>query len=87
MAEVILGNNNIDVLIVRIKDEEYSIPLGGSIPYGKLKKMKTDDDFIKFFEEHIPVKVFETLTINEIKSLSKAWSDATKEAQGITLGE
>lgn len=87
MAEVILGNNNIEVLVVKIKDDEYSIPLGGSIPYGKLKTMKTDKDFVNYFEEHIPTKVFETLTVNEIRALSNAWSKATKEAQGITMGE
>lgn len=87
MAEVNIGQNQVEVLVVCIGSGEYKVPLAGSIPYVKLKKLKTDDDMIAFFEEYIPSEVFETLLVKDIQALIKAWNDATKESEGATPGE
>lgn len=87
MAEVILNKKQIETLVVDIEGKKYSIPLGGSLPYSKLKTLKSEEAFMEFFSEHITEKVFDTLTIDEIRQISDAWSNATKASQGITLGE
>lgn len=88
MAEVNLDKSKfVETLEVTIEGKKYNIPLGGSVPYGKIKKIKTDDDLINFFKEYIPEDVFETLLVKEVRTISNAWGEATKEAQGASLGE
>ena len=40
MAEVTLKKRDTEVLKINIGDKAYSLPLGGSIPYKQLKKLK-----------------------------------------------
>lgn len=87
MAEVVIEKRPIEVLEVNIEGKKYSIPLGGSLPYGKLKKLTSNDAFIEFFKEYIPEKVFDSLYTADIKTISDEWSKATKATQGSTLGE
>ena len=88
MAEVIIKRKDkIEVLKATIGDKTYSIPLASSLPYVKLKAMRTDDKVIEFFKEHIPEEVFNELTTDEIMQLVKAWNDATQAEQGATVGE
>lgn len=87
MAEVTLRNEKTEVLVVNIGKEKYNVPLGGSLPFAKLKKLKTDEDTINFFKEYIPEEIVDALTLSELKTLAQAWSDATKESQGLTPGE
>lgn len=88
MAEVIIKKKEqTDVLKATIGEKTYSIPLASSIPYVRLKAMRTDDKVIEFFKEYIPDKVFDELTTDELMQLVKAWNDATVEAQGLSVGE
>ena len=88
MAEVIIKRKEqIDVLKATIGDKTYSIPLASSLPYVKLKTMRTDDKLIEFFKEHIPENVFNELLTDEVMQLVKAWNDATEEEQGASVGE
>lgn len=88
MAEVIIKRKEqIDVLKATIEDKTYSIPLASSLPYVKLKELKTDDALIEFFKEHIPEEVFNTLLTDEVLQLIQSWNDATLEATGASVGE
>jgi len=88
MAEVIIKKKEqIEVLKATIEDETYSIPLASSLPYVKLKAMRTDEKVIEFFKEHIPEEVFNELTTDEVMQLVKAWNDATQAEQGVSVGE
>lgn len=88
MAEVIIKKKEqIEVLKATIEDETYSIPLASSLPYVKLKAMRTDDKVIAFFREYIPEEVFNELTTDEVMQLVKAWNDAIQAEQGVSVGE
>jgi len=88
MAEVIIKRKEqIDVLKATIGDKTYSIPLASSLPYVKLKAMRTDDKVIEFFKEYIPEEVFNSLVTDEVMQLVKAWNDATEAEQGASVGE
>ena len=88
MAEVIIKRKEqIDVLKATIGDKTYSIPLASSLPYVKLKTMRTDDKVIEFFKEYIPEEVFNSLVTDEIMQLVKGWNDATQAEQGASVGE
>lgn len=88
MAEVIIKKREqTEVLKATIGDKTYSIPLATSLPYVKLKLLKTDDKLIQFFKEYIPEDVFNELLTDELMQLVKAWNDATVDAQGATVGE
>lgn len=88
MAEVIIKRKEqIDVLKATIGDKTYSIPLASSLPYVKLKAMRTDDKVIEFFKEYIPEEVFNSLVTDEVMQLVKAWNDATQAEQGASVGE
>lgn len=88
MAEVIIKKKEqTDVLKATIGKKTYSIPLASSIPYVRLKAMRTDDKVIEFFKEYIPDDIFDELTTDELMQLVKAWNDATVEAQGLSVGE
>ena len=88
MAEVTLKKRDqIDVLKINIGDKSYSLPLGGSVPYKTLKKLKTEDGIFEFLAEHIPEKVLDELTSNDITTIFTAWSEATKAENGATPGE
>lgn len=88
MAEITLGNKTkVDVLTVNIGEASYNIPLAGAIPYAKLKTLKNDESVFAFLCEYIPEDVADTLTIDDIKAIFSAWTEATKKAEGISLGE
>lgn len=87
MKEITLGGGEVHVLAINIGEKQYKIPLGGSMPYKKLKAIKTSDDIYGFLAEHIPEKVLDTLTVADITTIFNAWSEATKEDTGATPGE
>lgn len=89
-------NSNVEVLVVRIGDKKYNVPLATSLPYKKAKSLvklaKTDeetalDGFVKFFGEYIPSDVLDGLTMNDLTALAKAWTGKTEEEGGQSLGE
>lgn len=87
MAEVILKKKQVEVLKVTIEDKTYSIPLGGSLPYKTLKKLKSEDGTFEFLQEYIPEEVIDDLTSNDIAEILRAWTKATEENTGLKSGE
>lgn len=87
MPEITLNRKEVEVLKVNIEDKSYSIPLGTSLKRSELAKLKTEDEVMKFFEKYLGKELMDDLSIGEIKQIIDAWSEATKKAGGVTLGE
>lgn len=87
MPELTLNRKALEVLKVNIEDKSYSIPLGTSLKRSELAKLKTEDEVMKFFEKYLGKELMDDLSIGEIKQIIDAWSEATKKAGGVTLGE
>lgn len=87
MPELTLNRKELEVLKVNIEDKSYSIPLGTSLKRSELAKLKTEDEVMKFFEKYLGKELMDDLSIGEIKQIIDAWSEATKKAGGVTLGE
>ena len=90
-------NQNKEVLIVKIEDKEYKLPLVSSLPYKEVKALikiskKADefdqlDAFVDFFKKYIPEDVLENLSVAALNQLASAWSGANDQEDGQPLGE
>ena len=49
--------------------------------------MKDDEDGLAFFAKYIPMKVLESLTVEDIANLANAWRDASFVKDEVTMGE
>lgn len=87
MAKINLNNKLIDVLEIDIGDKTYKIPLGSSLPLKKAKTIKDEESVMEFLREYMPEKVVDNLTIAQLAQIMNAWSEETKKASGISLGE
>lgn len=80
-----LNRKEVECLTVKIDGEIYNIPLGTSLKRKELAKLNKEEEVMSFFAKYI--KNFDDLSIGEIKQIVTAWSKATEEASGMTLGE
>ena len=87
MAKINLNNKPIEVLDIEIGDKTYKIPLGSSLPLKKAKAIKDEESVMEFLREYMPEAVVENLTIAQLAQIMNAWSEETKKASGISLGE
>lgn len=85
--ELTLKRKEREVLVVNIEDKKFSIPLGTSLKRKELAKLNKDEEVMKFFERHLGAEVMDDLTVGEIKSIIDAWTKATQESSGVSLGE
>lgn len=85
--ELTLKRKEREVLVVNIEDKKFSIPLGTSLKRKELAKLNKDEEVMKFFEKHLGTEVMDDLTVGEIKSIIDAWTKATQESSGVSLGE
>jgi len=80
-----------EVLKVDIGDKTYNIPLGTSLKVKEFRKLKkignNEEGMFDFLAQYLGKDVVEELTMAEITTIFNAWSDATKEASGMTVGE
>ena len=88
-------DQNIEVLVVTIKDKKYKVPLATSLPYKKAKALmklananeeEAIDTFMEFFAQYIPQDVLDELPMTALTQLAKAWTGQTEES-GKRLGE
>lgn len=85
-------NKTIEVLAVNIGENTYNIPLGNCLKvkdYRRLKGLKAEDEeeIFAFVAQYIPEDIMNELTLGDITAIFKAWSKATQDASGQTLGE
>lgn len=85
--ELTLHRKETECLKVNIEDKSYMIPLGTSLKRKELAKMDKEEEVMKFFEKHLGKELMDDLSIGELKQIIEAWSTATKEASGQSLGE
>jgi hypothetical protein len=77
----------VESLEVKIGDKSYFIPLGNNMPLKKVKALQTEDDIMSFLAAYIPQKEVDKLTLVQFTQIMNAWSEETKKAAGINLGE
>ena len=79
-------NTDKEVLVVKIFDKEYSIPLASSLKVKEVKAImaltKLEDDeklngFIDFFKNYIPEDIIEELPMSSLTQLMNAWSGSS----------
>ena len=79
-------NTDKEVLVVKVFDKEYQIPLASSLKVKEVKGlmalMKLEDDeklngFIDFFKNYIPEDVIEELPMSSLTQLMNAWSGSS----------
>ena len=87
MAKISLNDKPIEVLDIEIGDKTYKIPLGSSLPLKKTKSIKDEESVMAFLRDYMPEKVVDNLTIAQLAQIMNAWSEETKKASGISLGE
>lgn len=87
MTEVILKKKKEEFITIIIGDDKFNLPLGGSVPFVTLQKLKTEDGILNFLGKYIPTEVLETLTSDDITQIFTAWSNETKKSQGVEVGE
>ena len=81
-------DQNIEVLVVTIKDKKYKVPLATSLPYKKAKALmklananeeEAIDTFMEFFAQYIPQDVLDELPMTALTQLAKrvesAWGN------------
>lgn len=80
-----------DVLKVNLGDKSFTIPLGSALPLDEvlsIKKAKDKSTFMEdFMKKYIPEDIYKTLTMGEATQIFNAWSEATKESSGMSMGE
>ena len=87
MREITVGNpKERKVLKINIGEESYSLPLLGSLTMKEAKRLDTEEGTVAFVNDYIPGDVLETLTVDDVNAIIKAWKSAS-DLEGISLGE
>ena len=87
MREITVGNpKERKVLKINIGEESYSLPLLGSLTMKEATRLDTEEGTIAFVNDYIPKGVLETLTVDDLNTIIKAWKSAS-DLEGISLGE
>lgn len=81
-----LKRNIVKTLKVKIGEESYSIPLGGSITPQDWVGLDTFAGTVEFMSKYIPAEVADTLTIDEWNAIIETWKAETSKG-GKTAGE
>lgn len=82
-----------EVIKVNFGEKTFSVPLGGSLPAERMISISkaTGNErlqlMMNLFVEYIPEDIMEQLTMGEMSQLINAWSEETKKASGISVGE
>ena len=87
MREITVGNpKERKVLKINIGEKSYSLPLLGSLTMKEAKRLDTEEGTVAFVNDYIPNDVMETLTVDDLNTIIKAWKSAS-DLEGISLGE
>ena len=85
--ELTLNRKEVECLKVNIEDKSYMIPLGTSLKRKELAKLDKEEEVMKFFEKYLGKELMDDLSVGELKQIIEAWSKATQEISGLSLGE
>ena len=83
------GRQKLNTLSVEIMGKTYSVPLAGSMKRKELLALKdgSEEAVSNMFAKHIPEAVLDELTLDEYRQLVDAWSEASDDEQGSSVGE
>lgn len=74
-----------EVLVIKLGEDEYKIPLGDGLKLEKLKELQDINKFQAFLVENgFPE---DQLTVGTTRDIITAWEAATYEEAGVTPGE
>lgn len=80
-----------EVLKVNLGEQSFSIPLGNSLPFDKMVEMSRAEGserlrlMHELLLEYIPKEL--NLTMGEVAQILNAWTEATQEQSGVSVGE
>lgn len=74
-------------ITINFEGTTFNLPLGGSVPFVTLQKLKTDSGVTEFLEQYVPADLMATLTSDDIAQIFTVWNDETAKSQGLTVGE
>lgn len=83
-------SKDIEVIEIGIKEDTYQIPLAKYLPYKAIKKLRNDNDIdavMEILSKYIPEEVLDELTMDSIKQILEAWSEASKDDTDDNLGK
>lgn len=83
-------SKDIEVIEIGIKEGTYQIPLAKYLPYKAIKKLHSANDIdavIEILSKYIPIEVLDELTMDSIKQILEAWSEASKDDTDDNLGK
>lgn len=83
-------SKDIEVIEIGIKDGTYQIPLAKYLPYKAIKKLRNDNDIdavMEILSKYIPEEVLDELTMDSIKQILEAWSEASNDDTDDNLGK
>ena len=84
------NTNDIEVVEVAIGKKTYKIPLAKYLPYKAIKKLRNDNDIdavMEILSKYIPMEVLDELTMDSIKQILEAWSEASNDDTDDNLGK
>ena len=87
MPELNLNRTKVEVLTVKIDGKAYNIPLGTALKRKEIAKLSEEKEVMKFFEKYLRKELMDDLSIGELWQIIVAWSDATQQASGVSLGK
>lgn len=83
-------SKDIEVIEIGIKEGTYQIPLAKYLPYKAIKKLRNSNDIdaiMEILSKYIPMEVLDELTMDSIKQIIEAWSEASKDDTDDDLGK
>lgn len=89
MAKFVLQDRKraVKVLEVEIHKKTYKIPLASTLSIKTVKSLNTPEGTMAFMEQYIPTEVVDELTQEEFNDIVNAWSEASNDDSGQTVGE
>lgn len=89
MTEIVLKRKKEkeEFITINFEGVVFNLPLGGSVPFVTLQKLKTDSGVTEFLGQYVPADLMATLTSDDIAQIFTVWNDETAKSQGLTVGE
>jgi hypothetical protein len=85
--EITLKKPEVETLRVNIGDTSVEIPLGSSLTLEDYADLNTFEGTVRFYNRYIPKNIAKTLTFAEYNQITQAWTEATKKASNLSVGE
>ena len=85
--EITLKKPEVQTLRVNIGDASIEIPLGNSLTIEEYSDLDTFEGTVRFYKRYIPEDIANGLTFAEYNQITQAWTEATRKAANMSVGE